>query len=111
MIIRILGLGQWTMDPDDLIGLNGVDEAVEQSVATEDREGLRAALEKLVAGVKEFGTEVPDDVIVESDLVLPDIDATIEEVRSLLDSTQEFYGLLPDTHEGADTREGGDAPS
>ena len=102
MIIRILGLGQWTMDPDDLIRLNGIDEAVEQAVEADDKDGLRAALEKLVAGVKEFGTEVPDDVIVESDLVLPDVDATVEEVRSLLDSTQEFYGLIPDSHDGED---------
>lgn len=103
MIIRVLGLGQWTMDPDDLLALNGIDEAVERSVAADDTEGLRTALEKLVAGVKEFGTEVPDDIIVESDLVLPDVDATIDEVRSLLDSTQEFYGLIPDAHGDEDT--------
>jgi hypothetical protein len=36
-------------------------------------------------------------VIVESDLVLPDVDATLEEVQELLDSTSEYYGLVPDT--------------
>ena len=99
MIIRIMGLGQWSMEPDELISLNEMDEAVEQSVASGDQDALRAALLKLVSGVKDVGTPLPDDVIVESDLVLPDVDATVEEVRALLDSTKEFYGLIPDLHE------------
>lgn len=104
MIIRIMGLGQWTMEPDELISLNAVDQAVEESVASGDQDALRAALKELVAGVKDVGVPVPDDVIVESDLVLPDVDATVEEVRALLDSTQEFYGLIPDVHEGEEAR-------
>lgn len=104
MIIRIMGLGQWAMEPDQLVSLGDVDEAVEKSVASGDQDALRAALEKLVAGVKDVGSPVPDDVIVESDLVLPDVDATVEEVRALLDATQEFYGLIPDLIEDADSR-------
>jgi len=103
MIIRIMGLGQWSMEPDQLISLSDVDEAVEQSVASGDQDALRAALQHMVKGVKDVGTAVPDDVIVESDLVLPDVDATVEEVRALLDSTQEFYGLIPDVHEDGES--------
>ncbi len=102
MIIRIMGLGQWSMEPDQLISLNEIDEAVEQAVEAGDEKALRAALQQLVSGVKEVGTALPDDVIAESDLVFPDVDATVEEVRALLDSTQEFYGLIPDSHEGED---------
>lgn len=54
------------------------------------------ALMKLIDGVQRLGTEVPEDVIVESDLVLPDTDVSLEEVRALLESTSEFYGLIPD---------------
>lgn len=104
MIVRILGLGQWSMEPDELIALNAVDEAVEQSVASGDQEALRAALTSLVDGVQEVGQPVPDDVIVESDLVLPDVDATVDEVRALLDSTSEFYGLIPDAPEDEDAQ-------
>ncbi|MDO5735203.1 MAG: hypothetical protein Q4P15_01865 [Propionibacteriaceae bacterium] len=103
MIIRIMGLGQWSMEPDELLSLNGIDEDVEKAVEDGDQEALRSALERLVAGVQEVGTAVPDDVIVESDLVLPDADATVAEVRGLLDSTQEFYGFLPDSTEDEDT--------
>ncbi len=104
MIIRIMGLGQWTMEPDQLVSLSEIDEAVEGSVADGDQDALRSALQKLVAGVKDVGEPVPDDVIVESDLVLPDVDATVEEVRALLDSTQEFYGLIPDLHGDGELR-------
>ncbi|MGO1383781.1 MAG: PspA-associated protein PspAA [Arachnia sp.] len=102
MIIRLMGLGQWAMEPDQLLSLSEVDEAVEESVASGDQDALRAALEKMVASVQEVGTPVPDDVIAESDLVLPDVDATVNEVRALLDSTQEFYGLIPDHLEGGE---------
>ena len=98
MIVRIMGLGQWSIEPDELIALNLVDEEVEKSVAAGGQEALSAALAQLVSGVKQVGQPVPDDVIVESNLVLPDVDATVEDVRALLDSTQEFYGLIPDTH-------------
>ena len=104
MIIRIMGRGQWSLEPDQLMALNELDESVEEAVAAGDQSALRAALEQMVVGVEDIGAAVPDDVIVESDLVLPDTDATVAEVRALLDSTQEFYGLIPDTHEGEGAR-------
>ena len=97
MIVRILGLGQWTMEPEQLLELNDIDEAVEEAVAEGDREQLRKELQRLVDAVRSNGQEVPDDLIVESDLVLPDVDATLDEVKKLLESTSEYYGLVPDT--------------
>lgn len=96
MIVRILGRGQWVMEPEQLIALNEIDEAVEKAVADGDAEALKAALEELVAGVHANGVEVPDEVLAESDLVLPDVDSTVDEVRALLDSQSEYYGLIPD---------------
>ena len=97
MIVRILGLGQWTMEPEQLLELNNIDEAVEKAVAEGDRKQLRKELQRLVDAVRSNGQEVPDDLIVESDLVLPDVDATLDEVKKLLESTSEYYGLVPDT--------------
>ena len=97
MIVRILGLGQWTMEPEQLLGLNDIDEAVEKAVAEGDRKQLRKELQRLIDAVRSNGQEVPDDLIVESDLVLPDVDATLDEVKKLLESTSEYYGLVPDT--------------
>ena len=97
MIVRILGLGQWTMEPEQLLELNDIDEAVEKAVAEGDRKQLRKELQRLVDAVRSNGQEVPDDLIVESDLVLPDVEATLDEVKKLLESTSEYYGLVPDT--------------
>lgn len=103
MIVRILGLGQWTMEPEQLLELNDIDEAVEKAVAEGDRKQLRKELQRLVDAVRSNGQEVPDDLIVESDLVLPDVDSTLEEVKELLESTSEYYGLVPDTEVGLES--------
>lgn len=103
MIVRIMGLGQWTMEPEQLLELNDIDEAVEKAVAEGDREQLRKELQRLVDAVRSNGQEVPDDLIVESDLVLPDVDSTLEEVKELLESTSEYYGLVPDTEVGLES--------
>ena len=100
MIVRLMGLGQWTMEPEQQLELNEIDEAVEQSDTTGHQEQLHTELQRLVEAVRSNGQEVPDDLIVESDLVLPDVDATLEEVRELLDSTSEYYGLIPDPEAG-----------
>ena len=106
MIVRLMGLGQWTLEPEQLLELNGIDEAVEQAVAAGDQERLRKELRRLVDAIRQNGQEVPDDLIVESDLVLPDVDATLEEVRELLDSTSEYYGLIPDQEVGLESSQG-----
>lgn len=96
MIVRIMGQGQWVLQPEDLIRLNELDRALEERVAAGDQEGMVKALAALTDGVRELGVEVPEDVIVESDLVLPDTDLSLDEVRELLASTSEYYGLIPD---------------
>ncbi|PIE20972.1 MAG: hypothetical protein CSA64_04175 [Arachnia propionica] len=96
MIVRILGCGQWVLAPEVLLELQEIDQAVEQAVADDDQPGLAVALEKLSAAIMERGTEVPDDVIVESDLVLPDAEATVAQMRELFEQTSDYYGLLPD---------------
>lgn len=96
MIVRIMGQGQWVMEPEQLLALNEIDSAVEAAVESGDATALKTALEQLASAVQSHGTQVPDEVLAESDLVLPDVDATVEEVKALLDSTSHYYGLIPD---------------
>lgn len=96
MIVRIMGQGQWVLEPEDLIELNELDRTLEERVAAGDEAGMVEALTALGEGVRRVGVEVPEEVIVESDLVLPDVDVSLEEVRELLKSTSEYYGLIPD---------------
>lgn len=96
MIVRVLGHGQWTLGIEHLEALNVIDEQLERAVEAGDEVAMKDALLRLFDGVQELGTVVPDDVIVESDMVLPDPDASLEEVKVLLDANSEQFGLVPD---------------
>lgn len=91
MIIRIMGEGQREVADGELEHLNELDAALQQAVSAGDEVGFRAALTQLVEGVRSVGTPLADDSLVDSDLLLPHSDATIDEVRSLLDED----GLIP----------------
>ena len=92
MIVRILGEGQWRLPEDALTELNGLDDAVEQAVAANDADRLAGALHELLEKVR-AGAEVPADELHDSDLILPSSDATLDEVRALLNDAEE--GLIP----------------
>lgn len=92
MIIRILGEGQWEYPDDRLEALNALDAAVEDAVTAGEEAPFAQGLAALLHAVREQGTRLEDDSLVDSDLILPPSDATVGEVRELL--TDE--GLVPD---------------
>ncbi|MDU7361798.1 MAG: hypothetical protein E7L00_11410 [Propionibacteriaceae bacterium] len=97
MIVRIMGEGQWTVDVDALESLNEIDERLESAVEAGDEASMREVLRELFDKLCEVGTPVPDDVLAESDVVLPDPSASLEEVKLVLEATNEYYdGLIPD---------------
>lgn len=91
MIIRILGEGQFDVAEHTVEALNGIDAQLQEAVDSDDEVGFREALRSLLALVREVGERVPDDYLGPSELVLPNADATIEEVRALLGDE----GLIP----------------
>lgn len=93
MIVRILSEGQWELGDDAVRDLNPLDDAVEAAVAANDQAQLAEALHSLLEQVRSTGTAVPDDALVDSDLILPDADATLEDVQELLSESAE--GLVP----------------
>jgi hypothetical protein len=93
MIIRILGEGQYRVQESAVADLNTIDATIEKAVAAGDQEALTGALTRLHAEVIAAGSAVADDELEDSDLILPAADATVEEVRQLLEESQE--GLLP----------------
>jgi hypothetical protein len=93
MIVRILNEGQWELSDEAVRSLNSLDEAVDKAVAAADQEQLAKALQALLDRVRSSGMAVPDDELRDSDLILPDADSTIEDVRALLSDTDE--GLIP----------------
>ncbi len=91
MIVRILGEGQYDLAEHALDALNGLDSQIEQAIDAGDEEMFRTALLGLLAAVRSSGTHHAEDTLDESDLILPPPDATIDEVRGLLDGD----GLIP----------------
>ena len=50
MIVRIMGQGQWVLEPEHLMELNELDRTLEERVGAGDEQGMRAALLQLVFG-------------------------------------------------------------
>ncbi len=91
MIVRILGEGQFDVPDDQVDSLNELDGAVEDAVNAGDEGAFAAALGTLLDGVRAAGTPLADDSLEDSELILPPADATIDEVRDLLNDD----GLIP----------------
>jgi hypothetical protein len=91
MIVRILGEGQFDVPDEQVDSLNELDGAVEDAVNSGDEGAFAAALGSLLDGVRSAGTPLADDSLEDSDLILPPADATIDEVRDLLNDD----GLIP----------------
>jgi hypothetical protein len=93
MIVRILNEGQWHLTDEAVQGLNAFDDAVEKAVTAGDQDQLTKALHTLLDRIRTTGTQLPDDSLEDSDLILPDADSTLEEMRQLLSESEE--GLIP----------------
>lgn len=92
MIVRISGEGQFRLD-DELHGpLNDLDDATVGVVEQGDVPGFRERFGSLLAFVRQHGTPVETEDLLESDVILPPTDLTLDEAR------QEFTGegLVPD---------------
>jgi hypothetical protein len=91
VIIRILGEGQFDLAEHALDRLNELDTALETAVEAGDEAAFASALGELLDGVRSAGVAHDADSLDESDLILPPADATIDEVREMLNED----GLIP----------------
>lgn len=91
MIVRILGEGQFTLPDDRIDVLNGHDTRLTAALDTGDVDAFHAALDAMLAEVRADGARLPDEELVESDVILPSSDATVDEVRDMLADD----GLVP----------------
>ena len=91
MIVRIMAEGQWDVADDQIAGLNELDSRLESALQSGDDSAFQTALGALLDAVRSAGSPVPADELVDSDLILPPADASVEEVRQLLGED----GLIP----------------
>ena len=92
MIVRILTEGQYNLPGAFVDRLNEIDNQIVDVVGDGDREAFRKLLGEMLDHVRKNGTEVPVEELVESDVVLPEPDITLEEAAELFTGE----GILPD---------------
>ena len=92
MIVRILTEGQYNLPGAFVDRLNEIDNEIVEAVGRQDREAFRKLLDEMLDHVRKNGTEVPVEELVESDIVLPEPDITLEEAGELFTGE----GVVPD---------------
>jgi hypothetical protein len=91
MIVRILGEGQLEVDDEAVDELNALDSRLEAAVERRDEAAFTAALDGLLSRVRAIGRPVEPGALEPSDLILPQEEATMADVRKLLSDD----GLIP----------------
>ena len=92
MIVRILTEGQFNLPGAYVDELNEIDNQLVEVVESDDDEQFPVVLKSMLDLVRQNGTPVPVDELVESDLVLPEPDITLQEAEEIFTGE----GLLPD---------------
>jgi len=91
MIVRILTEGQLEVPDSAIDELNDLDTKVLETCQAKDEAAFKQALDTLLERVREIGTPIPLDRLVESDFVLPMADSTLDEVEAMMSDE----GLIP----------------
>ncbi len=91
MIVRILGEGQFNLPGSVIDDLNDIDNRMVEAVATEDEAQFQSLLNEMFHLVRDRGEPLPLDQLVESDLILPETDLTLDEAEHIFIGD----GLLP----------------
>ncbi len=91
MIVRILGEGQFSVDDSATGELNRLDTDLTNAIDRNDEAAFAVALGGMLGQVRTQGSPLPADSLEPSDLILPDKDSSMDDVRKLL--TDE--GLIP----------------
>jgi len=91
MIVRIMGEGQFNVSGAVLDELNEVDNAIVEAIAGEQHDQFHRLMLKMHELVVGRGKALPIEEIVESDLILPAPDSSMDEVRELFSGE----GMIP----------------
>jgi hypothetical protein len=92
VIVRISTEGQYELPDEDTDRLNDLDNAVVAAVEAGDEDGFQEAFASLLELVRSDGRPVADDVLEESDVILPPPDLTLAEAGEQFTGD----GLIPD---------------
>lgn len=83
MIVRIMGERQYRLVGGLIKELNELDNRIVDAVAAGDEAKFRRLYAELLAFVRQRGDALPPEELVQSDVILPPPDTTLEEARQL----------------------------
>ena len=79
MIVRISTEGQYELDDDHAQRLNELDNAIVDAVGAGNQDTFRTLFDEMLGLVRDKGSPLGDDVLHDSEVILPPPDLTLEE--------------------------------
>ena len=92
MIVRILSEGQFKLPGAVIDDLNVIDNQMVDAVAVADEPKFRSLLGDMVGMIRERGEPVPVEELMQSDLILPEADLSMDEAASVFTGEGLFKG-------------------
>ena len=94
-VVRIMGQGQFKVSEDTVKKINEVDDAIVQILQNEskaDDQEFRTKITKIVQTITLEGQKLDDKKLVESDIIVPDTDISIDEAKKVFQGE----GIIPE---------------
>jgi hypothetical protein len=92
VIVRISGEGQFKLPDEDAERLNELDNRAVAAVEQGDETGFKELWSQMLEIVASDGNAVPDDELIESQVIMPPRDISFEEAKAEFNGE----GLIPD---------------
>jgi hypothetical protein len=87
-----MGEGQYNVRSSLFDDLNTIDNAIVEHVQKGNEPGYKKNLAKLIGIIQREGKAVDDSELIESDIIVPPADMTLEEARGIFTGTGIFKG-------------------
>ena len=94
-VVRVMGQGQFKVNEETVRDINRVDNTIVEILQNEnkaDDQEFRTNITKLVQTILSKGHRLDDKELVESDIIVPDSDNSLEEAKKVFKGE----GIIPD---------------
>jgi len=94
-VIRIMGQGQFKINEDIVKKINEIDDAIVQILQNEskaDDQEFRTKIAEIVQTITSEGQKLNDKELVESEIIVPDTDISIDEAKKVFQGE----GIIPE---------------
>ncbi len=92
MIIRIMGVGQFNVKSSLFDELNKIDNKIVEAVQKHDEKKYKKLLGDLISTIEHEGKPIDEKELVESDIIVPPRDMTLQEAHDVFKGTGIFAG-------------------